>query len=267
MASNESDIWKGKEFVSIISKCNVPFNRYNLKKYFLSHDFESICAESIIEYFGKDEISKKDEETGCYLSHLLFLEGYNVDEVSKIYDHIFDEGYITPYEINDRGQLFVECLLQYPELLIAQNKTYNILENIMKKYPINLTNHVDFQGNNIAHWLIASYVGSTINYYFKFFSYNLFNKKNKNGISPNNLMDLIDIKMNIIELKEIENSLILDIRRRYENNKSSEEKRIYLKDEILLKFITYNHFCHAYNSFPSQQELRGNSSKFNTFKR
>ena len=284
MASNESDIWKGKEFVSIISKCNVPFNRYNLKKYFLSHDFESICAESIIEYFGKDEISKKDEETGCYLSHLLFLDNYNSIAVNKIFENLFDDGYITPYEINDKGQLYIDCLFQS----IRDYRTFadKILENAIKKHSINLDDHRDFNGNNIAHWLSVS--NYEFRYFVKYFSRFLIYQENKNGISVNDIWNLsvelyfsnyiLDKHFNV---RETENNLIITTnypqigyelysgnrsRFKYANDLRFEvNERVFNKDEVLLKLLRNKKYYDVYMNNPNGEGKEIPSSDYKTF--
>lgn len=71
-------------------------NRNNLNIYMNSHSIENINDNSLTEFFSIDNLSKFDEATGWYLSHLLFYRKFDEEKLKKMLDLVFK--YVSIYQ-------------------------------------------------------------------------------------------------------------------------------------------------------------------------
>lgn len=179
MDNNQSDIWKGIDSVNIqVSSGKLNFNRRNLKKFFHCHKRDEISKETFLDFFNKDSLSKEDEETGCYLSHLLFLDGsYNY---YKVLPFVFD--FVSPHELNKDGQLYIESAFQ-SHMWLSEIEYSDLLLDAINLYDIDLTRHTDNQGNNILHWIVTGNAVVYTKKLFEFFEKYLYYEKNNYGTS------------------------------------------------------------------------------------
>ena len=189
----QQDVWKDKANINIkMGNGKVDFSRTTLKKYFISHQRWQVSRESFLDYFNKDSLSKMDEETGCYLPHLLFLDGSH--HYDNIMPFIFD--YVSPYELNRDGQLYLDCVFQSHMRIGNMNYNYSkILDDAVKLYKININEQFDYQGNNLFHWIITGEAIEKIKELTPYFSRYLFFEPNKFGVDPDDLCQLaIDLQ-------------------------------------------------------------------------
>lgn len=242
----------------------VTFNRENLKDFFESMYCDKKGKRLIIEYsndfynyFDNDSLSKIDEETGCYVQHLIFQDfpnlndqdvilnqinnnGLNFDEIKKKgydikelqstlkyeicsfiinYGNTLNKKNLCPRKVNKKGELYLESVIRATDI-----QDIHVVQEFerSKNYFINIPNHKDYQGNNLLHWIIAT--GRDPNLFYKFFEYSNLLEKNNYGISVEDIMKHIKSLKTFqnLEINESENYIYI----------SSEEQ----KDKFNLKY-------------------------------
>ena len=275
------DEWKEKESMSIGNKpAKVPFNRYNLKKFDIAnskdYDKEScISVRAFLDFFDEDSLSKKDEETGCYISHLICMDGYLIARFWHILNYLFDNEIVSPYEINDKGQLFLDCMFQTKD---SSNWFYitAYMDNFLSRYFININRHQDFNGNNLAHHLIVNCPGEYYKSVCMYLDQELFEMKNKNGISALDLRELSEklwLSYNFYDkyftIEETSSQIIITrYKWLYDAAKDRDSSHmtgagfsfiddihIYPKDEILLKFLEHDKYKDVRKYFPLREQM------------
>lgn len=255
----QNDVWKDKGTVSVqIGNGKVDFSRTTLKKYFISHHRFEINRETFLDYFNKDSLSKMDEETGCYLPHLLFLDGsYHYDNIMSF---IFD--YVSPYEFNKDGQLYLDCVFQSHMRISSMYYNYSkILDDAVKLYNINVNEQFDNQGNNLLHWIITGeaieHIETLTPYFFRY----LFFEPNNFGVSPDTLNDLaISLNRYIPRFQYEMFGDSISLTYNFENYSSSTNYYpIYVysnEDKVMKKFMNNSHWRRVY------ENLNLNNCKF-----
>ena len=113
MTDEQNAVWKEKKSINIHSNIGkVDFNRYTLGTYMRGRRYYA-NKDNFFKYFNEESVTKMDEETGCYKSHLACLDGHFYSEVKSSLDILFD-GYLTPRTCNKKGELYIECLVKTP---------------------------------------------------------------------------------------------------------------------------------------------------------
>ncbi len=265
MGIDQKQFWDdSSSFFSIQTKSNKEvFNRRTLKKYFsIYNEYDQVNKDTFFTFFDENSLSLKDEQSGCYLSHLLYLDGY-VMGWNNIEELLFDNGYLSPGEINDKGQLYIDCLFQSNVNGYSQT-AINTMKAAMQKYSLRFNEHTDFSGNTIAHWLLVSTFSRYYKSFFPFFDRYLLYRKNKNGISVYNLKELsYSLAHNDGHYEYLEMNEFLVLKRFNHNIYQIISERFFLKDEVLSKFLNNEKYKDIDQYFPSFNDFKDNS--FDTF--
>ena len=270
----EKDVLKEKGNITIVTKPNkASFDRCSLKKFYIANSNDRLMhLEAFLDFFDNDSLLKKDKETGCYISHLICMDGYEYSRFDSILKYLFDNEIISPFEVNDKGQLFIDCMFQTNNDYNWSNYVYPLLPYYLINYSIDINNLQDFNGNNVAHHLIVNCPGKYYKDWFPFFSQGLLRKKNNNGISVLDLLLLSEelcssnthsFEKNFI-IKELEKQIVLNIYKSIPHDFDEYITKVFFKDEILLKLLNNKKFEDVRTFFPS--ENRWKDYEFNSYK-
>lgn len=272
MNDGQSDVWKEKESVVVkVGDGKVDFNRRNLKKFFLTHkDRSQITKETILDFFNEDSLSKEDPETGCYISHLLFLDGnYNFRYFMR---EVFE--FVSPKELNRDGQLYIDCAFQSHMRLSSFMPDYSkLLKEAIVYYGIDVNEHFDNQGNNLLHWIAT---GNAVEHFTElaiYFEQYMYYEKNNYGVSLSSMKQLAS-KMS--EQTHIPRGIeavgdYVSIYRKLGNDipfLPDVFSPFYVfskEDKVMQKFITYGQWKRIYDYIPDENHLK--QYKFGSFKK
>ena len=271
MNDGQSDVWKEKESVVVkVGNGKVDFNRRNLKKFFLIHNHISqITKETILDFFNEDSLSKEDPETGCYISHLLFLDG-NYHWRYFMYE-VFE--FVSPKELNRDGQLYIDCVFQSHMRLGSTPKYSTLLKEAIVYYDIDVNEHFDNQGNNLLHWIAT---GNAVEYFKDlaiYFEQCMYYEKNNYGVS---LSSMVQLASKMSKLTNIPRGIeavgdyisIYSKTRNDEYITPDEYFPFYVfskEDKVMQKFITYGQWKRIFDYIPDENHLK--QYKFGSFKK
>ena len=272
MANLQNNIWGNSEKTFFTDSLKVPLNRNNLKVYFESHR-NQVDIESFLLFFQEKSISKADEETGNYLSHMLYQDRYNREDCQKLLSFLFHEAYLSPYFVNNKGELYLESAIK--SLEYGASSIISLLCEAWDSYSIDIPSHRDFQGNNLAHWLLVRTKDNGLKQFFPYLSKSMLYSRNNNGINVLELWNLAHVLFrsnyvcsNCFTYQKIGDQILLDtcnpkgsfkdldhsqiIRTPISVNK---QEYIYNYDEILSRFLNNELWRSIYLTTPSKSDM------------
>ncbi len=274
MKIEQKQIWDDKNSIAIQSKSKkVPFTRKSLRDYLSNYNYiyHLPSEKSFLDFFTEDSLAEMDEETGCYMSHLLFYDGYPEQINKTILSYLF-KGYLSPNKNSIRGELYLDCLLKNPIYLFKYFYAIGFFEDAVDLYNVNFQNHVDYQGNNLMHLIAIGPLNSFVSRYIPFFDFDVIYKKNKNGLSVSDYWFLAKqlylnnyYYSNHFTYHEEGDHIILDLsvpidslpnKRIFSTDGRFDcYQRIYPKDDLLFYLLTDNNWERIYLDKPSDKEL------------
>lgn len=280
MNDEQKAIWKDKDTISVQSSIGkVDFNRYTLANYMVHYHPNK---DNFFNYFNEESVTKMDEETGCYMSHLVCRDAYFYSNVQIILEILFD-GYLTPRTCNKRGEFYIEYIVKNSHF-----SDYNLCDafaRLIDLYHIDPDEVFDFQGNSLFNWLAIGPHHKSLSDFLPFFSFYPLSHSNKNGCTVYDYWNLAELLYSSnyfyrghFTVRETDNYLIINTCRPVDNDYKKfnrkfdiqeilmdyQENIYYKDDEILQYLITNNHWKSIYNNKPSKLSNNSFGTYFNT---
>ena len=164
----------------------------NLVSYIEGYFEKDICEDSMVDFFGKDNLSKIIPGTTRYIPHELFLHNFSEEKIYKILSFIFNYLYLH-IGTTDKSYTYLHTLLSLPK---TKYKSDFILKLIKQASEFNFNfNYKPLDEIPIYNWAIGgrSYAGKIVEFRKLLPNYYDYNFRDSNNLNANELIYLIKI--------------------------------------------------------------------------
>ena len=181
---------EGKSYYNgtLYHELNLP----NLFTYIEGSKESEINEDSMLSYFGKDNLSKIISRTGNYIPHEIFLHAFSEEKIIKILAFIFN---YLPVHVAEESKCYtyLHTLLSLPRTRYSPEFILKVVEQA-KTFDYNF-NYKPLDEIPIYNWAIGgrSYAGKIVEFRKLLPNYYDYNFRDSNNLNANELIYLIKI--------------------------------------------------------------------------